>query len=160
MNKRVTLALAGGLALAGLGLGAAGTSAMPIAGLNASVAQSAVPQGIQKARYICGYWECCWVPSPYHVSSADMSGFTAAPNSRCITAPVYRDIKAAKNGLDLNSPRRVNSAASAGATTSCGGRAASCPFVAPCAAHFTRADLNDFDRGRRNMSFPAPGPPQ
>jgi hypothetical protein len=66
MNRKIKLALAGGLALAGLGFAAATASAAPMQGLDPGIAhQSDALQGVQNVRYICGYWGCRWVPGPY-----------------------------------------------------------------------------------------------
>jgi hypothetical protein len=66
MNSTIKMALVAGLALGGLGFAAETASALPASGLDNAVAhQSDVQQGIQKTRYICGYWGCRWVPGPY-----------------------------------------------------------------------------------------------
>jgi len=67
MNSMIKMALVAGLAMGGLGFAAETASALPASGgLDSAVAHpSDVQQGIQKTRYICGYWGCRWVPGPY-----------------------------------------------------------------------------------------------
>jgi hypothetical protein len=65
MNTKVKLALAASLVLGSAGLFVGSASALPMSGIDKSLATTDVQQKVEDVRWICGPWGCHWAPGAY-----------------------------------------------------------------------------------------------